>query len=67
MSNKGNQFVKKYDANTGKMIWTSPEIKGAKAIPGMYVVDDKVICQIGGMVEVQSYEVIETEYYTSYI
>ena len=43
MSNRNNQFVKKYDANTGKLIWTSPEIKGAKAIPGMYVVDDKVI------------------------
>lgn len=67
MSNRTHQFVKKYDANTGKMIWTSPEIKGAKAIPGMYVIDDKVICQIGGMVEFQSYEEIRTEYYTYYI
>jgi len=67
MSNKTHQFVKKYDANTGKMIWTSPEIKGAKAIPGMYVVEDKVICQIGGIVEFQSYEVIESEYSTTYI
>jgi outer membrane protein assembly factor BamB len=67
MSNKSHQFVKKYDANTGKMIWTSPEIKGAKAIPGMYVVDDKVICQIGGIVEFQSYEVIESDYSTTYI
>jgi outer membrane protein assembly factor BamB len=67
MSNKTHQFVKKYDANTGKMIWTSPEIKGAKAIPGMYVVNDKVICQIGGIVEFQSYEVIQSEYSTTYI
>ncbi len=67
MSNRNNQFVKKYDANTGKLIWTSPEIKGAKAIPGMYVVNDKVICQIGGIVEFQSYEEIKTEYYTMYI
>lgn len=67
MSNRSHQFVKKYDANTGKMIWTSPEIKGAKAIPGMYVIDDKVITQIGGIVEFQSYEEIRTEYYTYYI
>jgi hypothetical protein len=67
MSNRSNQFVKKYDANTGKMIWTSPEIKGAKAIPGMYVIDDKVICQIGGIVEFQSYEEIKSEYYTYYV
>jgi outer membrane protein assembly factor BamB len=67
MSNRNNQFVKKYDSNTGKLIWTSPEIKGAKAIPGMYVVDDKVICQIGGIVEIQTYEEIRTEYYTYYV
>jgi outer membrane protein assembly factor BamB len=67
MSNKRNQFVKKYDANTGKMIWSSPEIKEARAIPNMYVVDDKVICQIGGMVEYQEYQKVETGYYTFYI
>jgi hypothetical protein len=67
MSNRSNQFVKKYDSNTGKLIWTSPEIKGAKAIPGMYVVDDRVICQIGGIVEVQTYEEIKTEYVTYYV
>ena len=67
MSNRSNQFVKKYDSNTGKLMWSSPEIKGAKAIPGLYVVDDKVICQIGGIVEFQSYEVIESQYYTTYI
>jgi len=67
MSNRANQYVKKYDSNTGKLIWTSPEIKGAKAIPGMYVVGDRVICQIGGIVEIQSYEKIQTQYYTYYI
>ncbi len=67
MSNKRNQFVKKYDANTGKLIWTSPEIKEAKAIPNIYVVDDKVICQIGGMVEVQQIQKVQTQYYTFYI
>jgi len=67
MSNKKNQYVKKYDANTGKMIWTSPEIKGARAIPGMYVVEDKVICQIGGIVEFQAYLQIKSGDYTYYV
>ena len=67
MSNKRNQYVKKYDANTGKMIWTSPEIKDARAIPGLYVVDDKVICQIGGIVEFQSYEKVTSGDYVYYV
>lgn len=67
MSNRANQYVKKYDSNTGKLIWSSPEIKGAKAIPGMYVVGDRVICQIGGIVEIQTYEKVQTQYYTYYI
>lgn len=55
MSNKRKQFVKKYDKNTGKLIWSSPEIKGgARAIPNMYVVNNRVVLQIGGNVEVQS-------------
>ncbi|MEY3399021.1 MAG: hypothetical protein RL220_1615, partial [Bacteroidota bacterium] len=55
MSNKRNQFVKKYELNTGKLVWTSPEIKEARAIPNMYVVGDKVVLQVGGNVEAQAY------------
>lgn len=56
MSNKKSQYVKKYDRNSGKLLWTSPEIRGgARAIPNMYVVGDKVLLQIGGNVEVQHY------------
>jgi len=55
MTDKKNQYVKKYDRHTGKLLWTSAEIKGAKAIPGMKVVGDKVALQIGGRVETQSY------------
>jgi len=55
MTDKKNQYVKKYDVHTGKLLWTSKEIKGAKAIPGMKVVGDKVALQIGGKVEVQYY------------
>lgn len=53
MTNKRNQYIKKYNMNTGKLLWTSKEIKDARAIPNMYVVDDKVILQIGGKIEVQ--------------
>ena len=55
MSDKRHQFVKKYDASNGALIWTSPEIKDARAIPNMYVMGDKVVLQIGGTVEAQAY------------
>ncbi len=55
MSNKKSQYIKKYDRNSGKLLWTSPEIKEARAIPGMYVVGDRVLLQIGGNVEAQAY------------
>jgi outer membrane protein assembly factor BamB len=55
MSNRRSQYIKKYDLNTGKLIWTSPEIKEARAIPNMYVVGDKVVLQVGGNVEAQAY------------
>jgi outer membrane protein assembly factor BamB len=53
--NRRKQFLKKYDRKSGKLLWTSPEIPDAKAIPGMYVVGDKVVLQIGGQVETQAY------------
>ena len=55
MSSKKSQYVKKYDKNSGKLLWTSPEIKEARAIPNMYVVGDRVLLQIGGNVEAQAY------------
>lgn len=54
MHDKKSQKVKKYDINSGRLLWTSPEIDGAKAIPNMYVMDGRVVLQIGGAVEVQS-------------
>ena len=53
MQSRSKQYVKKYDLNTGKLLWTSPEIKDAKAIPGMKIIDGKVLLQIGGVVEKQ--------------
>jgi len=55
MSDRRHQFVKKYNATNGKLLWTSPEIKEARAIPNMYVIGDKVVLQIGGTVEAQAY------------
>lgn len=55
MQNKKSQYIKKYDRMSGKLIWTSPEIKEARAIPGMWVADGRVVLQIGGMVETQAY------------
>ncbi|MES2627995.1 MAG: PQQ-binding-like beta-propeller repeat protein [Bacteroidota bacterium] len=53
MINKRKQYVKKYELNTGALVWTSPEIKDARAIPNMFVHNGKVVLQVGGAVEVQ--------------
>lgn len=55
MSNKKNQYLKKFDKNTGKLMWSTKDIKGARVIPNMYVVKDKVLIQIGGVIEAQAY------------
>jgi len=60
MQSRSKQYVKKYDLNTGKLLWTSPEIKDAKAIPGLKVVDGKVLLQIGGVVEKQYIKTVRT-------
>lgn len=57
---KSSQYLKKYEANSGKLVWTSPEIKDARAIPGIYIVDDVVLLQVGGAVEVQGVTVQTT-------
>lgn len=60
MQSRSKQYVKKYDLNTGKLLWTSPEIKDAKAIPGLRIVDGKVLLQIGGVVEKQYIKTVRT-------
>jgi len=64
--NKRNQYLKKYALKTGKMIWQSAEIKDARAIPGIYVMGDKVVLQVGGQVELQ-YQVVTKDATTSTI
>jgi len=53
MENKRNQYLKKISLKTGTMVWRSAEIKEARAIPGIYVVGDRVVLQVGGQVELQ--------------
>ncbi len=60
MQSRSKQYVKKYDLNTGKLLWTSPEIKDAKAIPGLKVVEGKVLLQVGGVVEKQYIKIHRT-------
>jgi len=69
MQSRSKQYVKKYDLNTGKLLWTSPEIKDAKAIPGLTVVDGKVLLQIGGVVEKQFSKTVHSgdQTYTEYV
>ncbi len=50
---RSSQYLKKYEVYTGKLVWTSPEIKDARAIPGLYKIDDVLVLQVGGAVEVQ--------------
>jgi outer membrane protein assembly factor BamB len=55
MLGKRKQYIKKYDLNSGKLLWTSPEIPDAKALPGMYLVGNTIVLQIGGAIECQAY------------
>ncbi len=50
---RSSQYLKKYEVESGKLVWTSPEIKDARAIPGLYKIEDVVLLQVGGAVEVQ--------------
>lgn len=60
MQSRSKQYVKKYDLNTGKLLWTSPEIKDAKAIPSMEIINGKILLQIGGVVEKQYTKTVRT-------
>lgn len=55
MQNKRKQFIKKYDLESGKLVWTSPEIDDARAIPNMYELNGTIVLQVGGTVEEQGY------------
>ena len=47
------KYIEKHDINSGKLLWTSEKIVGALAIPHIYKAGNKIMCQIGGKVQVQ--------------
>jgi outer membrane protein assembly factor BamB len=55
MKSKKKQYIKKYDLNSGKLLWTSPELENVKVAPNLYLVGDKLVLQVGGVVETQAY------------
>lgn len=60
MASKGSQYVKKYDLISGKLLWTSPEIKKCAIAPNMYKLNGQIILQIGGVARVEAiYEITE--------
>ena len=66
MTGKKNKYLKKYNLITGELLWTSKEIKGAWAIPGMELIGDKIMLQVGGKVETQYYRVYKNGDYMIY-
>ncbi|MDI1257260.1 MAG: PQQ-binding-like beta-propeller repeat protein [Flavobacterium sp.] len=57
MLGKGDKtkYVEKHDLETGKMLWASEKIKGAFCMPHIYKTGDKIMCQVGGKVQIQEY------------
>ena len=53
MQSKKDQYVCKYDLNTGKLIWKSKELKKLTIAPNMYKVGNRIVIQIGGWAQVQ--------------
>jgi len=55
MQSKKKQYIKKYDLNSGKLLWTSPELENVRVAPGLYLQGDYLVLQVGGVVETQAY------------
>lgn len=55
MQGKKKQFVRKYDLNSGKLLWSSPELEGVRVAPNLYLEGDNIVLQVGGVVETQAY------------
>lgn len=54
MKSRSEQYLRKLDINSGKVLWSSPEIKDAKVLPGLVKINDIIVLQVGGAVEVQA-------------
>ena len=53
MENKRNQYLKNYEIKTGKMVGVLQRLRMPGPFPGIHVSGDKVILQVGGLVELQ--------------
>lgn len=51
--NKSRQYIKKYDLTTGELVWSTEELEDVTFLPRIDIVDNKVLLQIGGKVEIQ--------------
>jgi hypothetical protein len=61
------KYIEKHDLETGKLLWASEKVTGALCVPHIYKAGDKIVCQVGGKVEVQGYrkETVSNGYGTS--
>ncbi|MES2864396.1 MAG: PQQ-binding-like beta-propeller repeat protein [Bacteroidota bacterium] len=50
------KYIEKHDLQSGKVLWTSEKITGAFCMPNIYLTGDKIMCQVGGKVEVQEWK-----------
>jgi hypothetical protein len=47
------KYVEKHDLESGKLLWASEKITGALCMPHIYKVEDKILIQVGGKIEIQ--------------
>ncbi len=47
------KYVEKHDLESGKLLWASEKITGALCMPNIYKVNNKILIQVGGKVQVQ--------------
>lgn len=61
------KYIEKHDLETGKLLWASTKVTGALCVPHIYKAGDRIVCQVGGKVEVQGYrkETVSNGYGTS--
>jgi hypothetical protein len=50
------KFVQKHDLNSGKILWTSEKITSAMALPAIHLQGDRLVVQVGGIVNKQTIE-----------
>lgn len=60
------KFIQKHDLTTGKILWTSDKISSAMALPAIHLDGDRLVAQIGGIINKQTIErvVNRTQYGT---